>query len=41
MAPEHRQAFADEALGRLDEFQLPDGTFDQTFVRLDVLVPRP
>jgi trans-aconitate methyltransferase len=40
MAPEHRQAFADEALARLDEFQLPDGSFDQTFVRLDVLVPR-
>jgi trans-aconitate methyltransferase len=41
MADEHRQAFADEALARLDEFARPDGSFDQTFVRLDVLVRKP
>jgi trans-aconitate methyltransferase len=36
-----REPFAAEVLDRLDELALPDGTFDQTFVRLDVLVPRP
>jgi trans-aconitate methyltransferase len=41
MAAEHREAFAAEVLERVDEFRLPDGTYDQIFVRLDVLARRP
>lgn len=33
--------FRAEVLSRLDELQRPDGSFDETFVRLDVLAQRP
>ncbi len=36
-----RDAFLDDVVAALDEFRRADGTYDQTFVRLDVLVQRP
>jgi trans-aconitate methyltransferase len=41
MAPEHHAAFRAEVEGRLDELRRHDGTFDQTYVRLDALARRP
>ncbi len=41
MPPGAHAPFRDEVLVRLDEMGRPDGTFDQTFVRLDVLAQRP
>jgi trans-aconitate methyltransferase len=35
-----RERFLAEAIARLDELRRPDGSWDQTFVRLDVLVRR-
>lgn len=35
------EAFVAEVVGRLDELRRHDGTYDQTFVRLDVLAQRP
>jgi len=34
------ERFRDDAVARLDELRRPDGSWDQTFVRLDVLVRR-
>jgi hypothetical protein len=34
-------AFRAAALARVEELRRPDGSYDQTFVRLDVLVLRP
>lgn len=40
--PESEHAgFRAEVLSRIDELQRPDGSFDETFVRLDVLARRP
>lgn len=39
--PEVRGAFLADAERRLDELRRHDGTYDQTFVRLDVLAQRP
>jgi trans-aconitate methyltransferase len=33
--------FRAEVLTRIDELQRPDGSYDETFVRLDVLAQRP
>lgn len=41
MPRQHHAAFRAEVFARLDELALPDGSFDQTFVRLDCLVRRP
>jgi trans-aconitate methyltransferase len=38
--PDVRARFLDQAVARLDELRRPDGTYDQTFVRLEVLVTR-
>ena len=38
---ERRPAFRASVVARLDDMRRHDGTFDQTFVRLDVLVQRP
>ena len=35
-----RARFLDQAVARLDELRRPDGTYDQTFVRLELLVRR-
>lgn len=39
--PEHARVITDQALAGLDRLRRRDGTFDQTFVRLEVLVRRP
>jgi hypothetical protein len=36
-----RDAFVAEVVANVDELRRNDGTYDQTFVRLDVLVQRP
>jgi trans-aconitate methyltransferase len=41
MDPPARAAFTAEVRASLDDFRRSDGTFDQTFVRLDLLVLRP
>ncbi len=41
MAADSYQAFCEEAISRIDEVRRPDGTYDQTYVRLDALVQRP
>jgi trans-aconitate methyltransferase len=41
MAPERRAGFRAEVEGRLDELRRHDGTFDQTYVRLDALSRKP
>jgi trans-aconitate methyltransferase len=41
LAPEHREPFRSEVMGRVDELRRPDGTYDQTFVRLDLLAFNP
>ena len=41
MPAEHHAAFRAEVEARLDELARPDGTFDQTFVRLDALAHPP
>jgi hypothetical protein len=38
--PDVRARFLDQAVARLDELRRPDGTYDQTFVRLELLVRR-
>ena len=38
--PTHHAAFRAEVEARLDELRRPDGTFDQTYVRLDALATR-
>jgi len=38
--PDVRSRFLDQAVARLDELRRPDGTYDQTFVRLELLVTR-
>jgi hypothetical protein len=39
--PARRDAFLREVGERLESFRRPDGSYDQTFVRLDVLAQRP
>lgn len=41
MAAEPYRAFCDEVIARVDEVRRTDGTYDQTYVRLDALVQRP
>ena len=41
MSPERRAAFRAEVEARLDDLRRADGSYDQTFVRLDALVYRP
>ena len=41
MPPERRAAFRAEVEARLDDLRRADGSYDQTFVRLDALVYRP
>jgi hypothetical protein len=41
MEPAARAAMRTEVFGRLDELRRHDGTYDQTFVRLDLLAYRP
>ena len=41
MPAEHHAAFEAEVEGRLDELRRHDGTFDQTYVRLDALARKP
>jgi trans-aconitate methyltransferase len=41
MPTEHHAAFRGEVEGRLDDLRRHDGTFDQTYVRLDALARRP
>ncbi len=41
LAPEHRSAFRAAVDGRVEELRRADGTYDQTWVRLDALVRRP
>lgn len=41
MPAEHHEPFRADALAHLDDFALPDGSFDQIFVRLDCLVQKP
>lgn len=38
---EHHEAFVAGVEDRIDELRRPDGTFDQTYVRLDLLARRP
>ena len=38
--PDVRARFLERAVARLDELRRPDGTYDQTFVRLELLVRR-
>jgi trans-aconitate methyltransferase len=40
LAPEHHAALRRQVLDRVDEMRRADGTYDQTFVRLDVLAHR-
>lgn len=40
LAPNHHATFRERVVARLDELARHDGTFDQTFVRLDVLARR-
>lgn len=40
MDDERRRAFRAESEARLDELRRPDGSYDQTFVRIDALVYR-
>jgi trans-aconitate methyltransferase len=39
--PARRDEFRDEVVARVDEFVHHDGTYDQTYVRLDLLVRKP
>jgi trans-aconitate methyltransferase len=41
VGPDVARGFWQAVTGRLDELANPDGSYDQTFVRLDVLVRRP
>lgn len=41
VADEQRDRFAERVMARADELRRADGSFDQTFVRLDVLARRP
>jgi trans-aconitate 2-methyltransferase len=41
LAPEQREPFRAEVMSRVDELRRPDGTYDLTFVRLDVLAFNP
>ena len=41
MPAENHAAFRAEVEARLDELARPDGTFDQTYVRLDALAHTP
>ena len=34
-------AFREDVFAHVDEFELPDGSYDQIFVRLDCLVRKP
>jgi hypothetical protein len=41
LAPELHPELRAQVLDRVDEMRRADGTYDQTFVRLDVLAHRP
>ena len=41
LAPEQREPFRAEVTARVDELRRPDGTYDLTFVRLDLLAFNP
>ncbi|MEY2422711.1 MAG: trans-aconitate 2-methyltransferase [Acidimicrobiaceae bacterium] len=41
LAAEQRAPFRDEVIARVDELRRPDGTYDLTFVRLDLLAFNP
>jgi trans-aconitate 2-methyltransferase len=41
IAPAHHEAFRADVIDRLDEVRRADGTFDQTYVRLDVFATVP
>jgi hypothetical protein len=41
MPAEQHASFRAAALADLDAFRLPDGSYDQVFVRLDVLATHP
>ncbi|MEY2434694.1 MAG: trans-aconitate 2-methyltransferase [Acidimicrobiaceae bacterium] len=41
LAPEHRAEFRAEVSARVDDLRRPDGTYDLTFVRLDLLAFAP